>query len=119
MWEEYEDQVTRVLAAEAGTAPTPAMRLRAIGVIGLLRGLTSPEMRAALAGLPPPDALAYVCDWLLAAAQAGTSSRGSSRTDTRSAPRCGPWPGPPSATGTAAPDASSTNATGLSSTART
>jgi AcrR family transcriptional regulator len=70
MWEEYEDQVTRVLAAEAGTAPTPAMRLRAIGAIGLLRGLTSAEMRAALAGMPPPGALAYVCDWLLTSGDA-------------------------------------------------
>ena len=64
MWEEYEDRVTSVLAAEAGTAATPAMRLTAIGVIGLLRGLTSPEMRTAVAGLTPRDSLTYVRGWL-------------------------------------------------------
>jgi AcrR family transcriptional regulator len=65
MWEEYEDRLTGVLAAEAGTAATPALRLRAIGLVGLLRGLTSAEMRDAVAGLPPRDSVAYVCDWLL------------------------------------------------------
>jgi AcrR family transcriptional regulator len=70
MWAEYEDRITGVLAAEAGTAATPAMRLRAIGLTGLLRGLTSAEMRAAVAGLAPRDSLAYVCDWLLASAEA-------------------------------------------------
>jgi AcrR family transcriptional regulator len=70
MWEEYEDRVTAVLAAESGAAPTPTMRLRSIGLVGILRGLTSPEMRAAVAGRPPRDSLAYVCDWLLAAGDA-------------------------------------------------
>jgi AcrR family transcriptional regulator len=68
MWEEAEDRVTAVLAAESGTAPTPATRLRAIGLVGMLRALTSAEMRAAVAALPPPDGRAYVCDWLLASA---------------------------------------------------
>jgi AcrR family transcriptional regulator len=70
MWEEYEDRVTAVLAAESGAAPTPTMRLRSIGLVGILRGLTSPEMRAAVAGRPPRDSLAYACDWLLAAGEA-------------------------------------------------
>jgi AcrR family transcriptional regulator len=69
MWEQYEDRITGVLAAEAGAAATPAMRLRAIGLVGLLRGLTSAEMRAAVAGLAPRDSVAYVCDWLLASAE--------------------------------------------------
>jgi AcrR family transcriptional regulator len=68
-WEEYEDRVTAVLAVESGAPPTPATRLRAIGLVGLLRGLTSPEMRAAVAGLSPGESVAYVCDWLLAAGQ--------------------------------------------------
>jgi AcrR family transcriptional regulator len=66
MWEEYEDRVTAVLAAESGAAATPAMRLRAIGLVGMLRALTSAEMRAAVAAKTPGDSLAYVCDWLLA-----------------------------------------------------
>jgi AcrR family transcriptional regulator len=70
MWEEYEDAITAALAAEAGTAPTPATRLQAIGLVGILRTLTSPELRAAISGLPPGDSLAYVNDWLLAAGQA-------------------------------------------------
>ena len=70
MWEDYEDRITAALAAEAGTEPTPAMRLQAIGIVGILRTLISPELRAAVAGLPPDDSLAYVCDWLLAVGQA-------------------------------------------------
>jgi AcrR family transcriptional regulator len=70
MWEEYEDAITAALAAEAGTAPTPATRLQAIGLVGILRSLTSPELRAAISGLPPAASLAYVRAWLLAAAQA-------------------------------------------------
>jgi AcrR family transcriptional regulator len=70
MWEGYEDRITAALAAGAGTTPTPAMRLQAVGIVGILRSLTSPEIRAAIAGLSPHDSLAYVCDWLLAAGQA-------------------------------------------------
>jgi AcrR family transcriptional regulator len=70
MWEDYEDAITAALAAEAGAAPTPATRLQAIGLVGILRSLTSPELRAAISGLPPADSLAYVSAWLLAAAQA-------------------------------------------------
>ena len=71
MWAQYEDRLTGVLAAEAGTETSPALRLRAIGLVGILRTFTSPEMRAAVAGRTPPDGLAYVCDWLLAAGEAG------------------------------------------------
>ena len=66
MWEEYEDRITAVLAGESGAAATPATRLRAIALVGMLRALTSGEMRASVAGKPPGDSLAYVCDWLLA-----------------------------------------------------
>jgi hypothetical protein len=78
MWEEYEDRLTAVLASEAATtepgsaadsAALPAMRLRAIGLVGILRCLTSPEMRAAVAGQAPGERLAYVCDWLHAAGE--------------------------------------------------
>jgi AcrR family transcriptional regulator len=89
MWEEYEDQVTSVLAAEAGTAATPAMRLQAIGVIGLLRGLTSPEMRAALAGRPPAESLAYVCGWLGAAGDTVSAARAGTRSPNRAPPPAG------------------------------
>jgi AcrR family transcriptional regulator len=67
MWEEYEDRITAALAAEAGSPPAPVMRLEAIRLVGILRSLTYPEVRAAIAGLSPEDSLAYVCDWLLAA----------------------------------------------------
>jgi AcrR family transcriptional regulator len=69
MWAEYEDRFTAALAAEAGTPPTPAMRLTAITLVGLLRTLTAPEMRTAVAALPPARAQAYVRDWLLTAAR--------------------------------------------------
>jgi AcrR family transcriptional regulator len=70
MWAEYEDRVTAVLAAESGAAATPSTRLRAIGLVGMLRALTSAEMRAAVARRPPGDGTAYVCDWLRAAGAA-------------------------------------------------
>jgi hypothetical protein len=69
MWEEYEDRITAALAAEASSPPAPAMRLEAIRLVGILRSLTYPEVRTAIAGLSPEDSLAYVCDWLLAAGQ--------------------------------------------------
>jgi AcrR family transcriptional regulator len=70
MWEQYEDSITAALAAEASGASGPATRLQAIRLIGILRTLTSPELRAAIAGLTPDESLAYVCDWLLAAGRA-------------------------------------------------
>jgi AcrR family transcriptional regulator len=66
MWEDYEERITAALAAEAGTAPTPAMRLEAIRLVGILRSLTYPELRTAMAGLTPEEGLAYVCGWLAA-----------------------------------------------------
>jgi len=74
MWEEYEERITAALAAEvggSGSAPTPAMRLEAIRLVGMLRTLTYPEMRTAVAGLPPAEGLAYVRGWLLAAGRRG------------------------------------------------
>jgi AcrR family transcriptional regulator len=69
MREEYEDRITAALAVEAGPPATPAIRLEAIRLVGILRSLTYPEVRTAIAGLSPADSLAYVCDWLLAAGQ--------------------------------------------------
>lgn len=65
MWGEYEDRITAALAEQAGTAATPALRLEAIQIVGILRTLTAPEIRTAIAGLSPADALTYVRDWLL------------------------------------------------------
>lgn len=73
MWEDYEDRVTAALAAEAGAVPAPATRLQAVQVVGILRGLVYPEVRAAIADLSPQDRLAYVCDWLSGAGP-GTSA---------------------------------------------
>ncbi len=76
MWEDYEEHITAALAAETDSAATPAMRLQAIGMVGILRSLTYPELHAAIAGLPPQDSLEVVCDWLLTAGQ-GTGMPGS------------------------------------------
>ncbi len=70
MWEEYEDRISAALAAEQDTMPTPATRLDAIQIVGILRALTYPEMRAAIAGLSPSQGQAYVCEWLLEAGKA-------------------------------------------------
>jgi len=67
MWEQYEDAIAAALAAEKNGAPAPELRLRAIQLVGILRTLTSPELRAAISGLSPDENLSYVCDWLLAA----------------------------------------------------
>jgi hypothetical protein len=75
MWEDYEDRITAALAAEAGSPAAPAMRLEAIRLVGILRSLTYPEVRTAIAGLPPEDSLAYVCDWLLAAGRSSARER--------------------------------------------
>ncbi|QUQ63479.1 TetR/AcrR family transcriptional regulator [Kutzneria sp. CA-103260] len=55
MWAEFEDRVVEQLAAESGGPATPAMRLHAIQLVGIVRTTTSPELRA------NPDGLA---DWL-------------------------------------------------------
>jgi AcrR family transcriptional regulator len=70
MWEDYEGHITAALAAEAGAAATPAMRLQAIQIVGILRSLTYPEVHAAIMGLSPDDSLAYVSGWLLTAGEA-------------------------------------------------
>jgi AcrR family transcriptional regulator len=81
MWEDYEQQITAALAAEDGSvsagdpsAPAPAIRLQAIQLVGILRTLTYPEVRDAIAGLSAQDSLVYVCDWLRAAGQATEAS---------------------------------------------
>jgi hypothetical protein len=68
MWAEYEDKVTVCLATEAGTPPTPAMRLHAVQLIGIVRSVTAPEVRALVAGLDPAAAGAALKDWLRSAA---------------------------------------------------
>jgi len=70
MWADYEDKVTEFLAEEAGTpgAATPAMRLRAIQLIGLVRSLVSPEVHALLTAQPEDQATASLTSWLTAAA---------------------------------------------------
>lgn len=70
MWEDYENQITAALAGEAGGEATPTMRLEAIGIVGILRTLTGPEVRAVIAALPPEEGLAWTRAWLLAAGQA-------------------------------------------------
>jgi AcrR family transcriptional regulator len=79
MWEQYEDSITAALAAEVSGPPSPALRLQAIHLIGILRTLTSPELHAAIAGLSPDKSLAYVCDWLLAAGRATAAESSDSR----------------------------------------
>jgi AcrR family transcriptional regulator len=68
MWSDYEDRVTAELAAEAGTEATPGMRLEAIYLVGILRTMTYPEVRAMIAGLDPDQARAVVTAWLRDAA---------------------------------------------------
>jgi AcrR family transcriptional regulator len=72
MWAEYEDRVTAFLADEAGTGPTPQMRLYAAQLVAIARTLTAPEMRALVAGLPPDQAAAALGEWLQTAARSVT-----------------------------------------------
>jgi hypothetical protein len=69
LWAEYEDRITAFLAAEAGTEPTPAMRLHAMQLVAIPRSLTSAEARALVARLPPAEAGAALEQWLRAAAR--------------------------------------------------
>jgi hypothetical protein len=69
MWAEYEDRITGFLAAEAGTDPTPELRLRAAQLVAIPRTLTAPEMRALVVGLPPDQAVAAFEQWLRDAAR--------------------------------------------------
>jgi AcrR family transcriptional regulator len=84
MWADHEDQITAFLAEEADApgaeadmrgptvdasgAPTPAMRLEAIQLVGIVRSLISPEVRAMLAGRDADQATASLTAWLNAAA---------------------------------------------------
>ncbi|MEV8371697.1 helix-turn-helix domain-containing protein [Kribbella sp. NPDC056861] len=60
MWAEYEDRLTAVLA-EPESEPGPGERFLAIQLIGLVRTMTSPEIRELAAGDAPRE-------WLRAAA---------------------------------------------------
>jgi AcrR family transcriptional regulator len=51
MWAEFEDRIVEQLAAEAGGPATPAMRLHAIQLVGIVRTTTSPELRDSPGGL--------------------------------------------------------------------
>ncbi|GLZ37299.1 TetR/AcrR family transcriptional regulator [Actinokineospora sp. NBRC 105648] len=66
-WAEYEDTVTAHLAAEAGVPATPDMRLHAIALVGIVRTLVAPEIRALVGSLGPAEATAALRDWLLVA----------------------------------------------------
>jgi AcrR family transcriptional regulator len=68
MWAGFEDRITAFLAAEAGTAPTPDLRLQAAQLVAMLRTVTGPEMRAAVAGMTPDQATAALEAWLVRAA---------------------------------------------------
>jgi AcrR family transcriptional regulator len=70
LWAEYEDQITGFLASEADTEPTAAMRLHAMQLIAIPRSLTTPEVRALVAGLPPEEARVALERWLRDAAHA-------------------------------------------------
>ncbi|GII52553.1 TetR family transcriptional regulator [Planotetraspora thailandica] len=69
MWADYEDRVTAFLADEAGGPATPRMRVHAIELIGIVRSLTSPEVRALVAGADALDEAAVLTDWLHTAAR--------------------------------------------------
>jgi AcrR family transcriptional regulator len=70
MWAEYEDAVASYLAEEAGVpaGTGPGLRLQAIQLVGMMRTLTSPELRALISGLAPGPAREAVAGWLHAAA---------------------------------------------------
>jgi AcrR family transcriptional regulator len=68
LWAEYEDRITAFLAAEAGTGPSPAMRLHAMQLVAIPRSLTTAEVRALVAGLPAAEAEVTLERWLRAAA---------------------------------------------------
>jgi hypothetical protein len=60
------------VAAEAGTGPTPQMRLHAARLVAIIKTLTAPEMRAPVAGLTPGQAATVLDRWLRAAARSVT-----------------------------------------------
>jgi AcrR family transcriptional regulator len=70
MWADFEDRITAELAREAGAEATPRHRMHAIQLVGIVRLATSPEARAAIAGLPSEEATARVESMLAEAAAA-------------------------------------------------
>jgi AcrR family transcriptional regulator len=69
LWAEYEDRITAFLAAEAGTEPSPAMRLHAMQLVAIPRSLTSSEVRALVAGNSSAETGAALERWLRHAAR--------------------------------------------------
>jgi AcrR family transcriptional regulator len=63
MWSQFEDRITAQLALKHGTQATPSMRLHAIQLVGIVRTLTSPELRAAIEPTSP-DAIDALEQWL-------------------------------------------------------
>lgn len=65
MWADYEDRIAAVLAdCSAMASPTPAMRLAAIQLIGVLRSFTSPEVRHLLVDAPRDRHQEVLINWL-------------------------------------------------------
>jgi AcrR family transcriptional regulator len=70
LWANVENQLTEVLAAEAGGPATPSMRAHAMHLVALVRLMTSDEMRLAGAGKPARTAARLVRAALHASAEA-------------------------------------------------
>ncbi|MEV6850375.1 helix-turn-helix domain-containing protein [Actinoplanes sp. NPDC051411] len=70
LWADFENQLTAVLAAEAGGTATPSMRALAMQLVALVRLMTSDEMRLAVAAKAPRTAARDVRAALDAAAAA-------------------------------------------------
>jgi AcrR family transcriptional regulator len=69
MWATYEDRIVDALARSAAQPdPTPAMRLTAITLVGILRTLTSPEIRSLLAGDDATTQRDILVTWVIEAA---------------------------------------------------
>jgi AcrR family transcriptional regulator len=69
LYDEWENALVDVLADEANEArPTPRTRLIAAQLIGMIRVLSSPEVRALLERLPPEDRGEAHQAWTLEAA---------------------------------------------------
>ncbi|MEU4195438.1 helix-turn-helix domain-containing protein [Kribbella sp. NPDC026611] len=64
MWVDYEDKITKALAAYDGADPTPTHRLHAIQLVGIVRSLTCPETRQLVNGLPQDAARTALERWL-------------------------------------------------------
>lgn len=65
MWADYEDRLAAALADRTAlTSPTPAMRLAAMQLIGVLRSFTLPEMRHLLVDVDRDRQQEVLIDWL-------------------------------------------------------